>query len=221
MKSIARGFSPCALATHATLANAMKLAYLAVFFIAPILAQEPEENIPTFGVSVVIPLGLTGQIYKLKPNAKDVPNFKKLKPIGTIYTQQLAIQPRSFTEGFPGVTDVFEWFAIEYTGRFWIDAPGEYRFFLTSDDGSRLYIDGKKVIDNDGVHAPEEKEGKVKLKQGAHDIHIQYFQGPRFHVALILEVLPPNGQRKIFSTLDFKPPADFEDYSRLNEPAKR
>jgi hypothetical protein len=210
----------CALITHATLAIAMKLAYLAVFLIAPILAQEPEENIPTFGVSVLIPLGLTGQIYKLKPNADDVPNFKKLKPIGTIYTQSLAIQPRSFSEGFPGVTDVFEWFAIDYTGRFWIETPGEYNFFLTSDDGSRLYIDGKKIVDNDGVHPAEEKEGKIKLKQGVHEIRVQYFQGPRFHVALILEVLPPEGARKIFSTLDFKPPPGFEDFNQLSEKKK-
>ncbi len=199
----------------------MKLAYLAVFLIAPILAQEPEENIPTFGVSVLIPLGLTGQIYKLKPNAGDVPNFKKLKPIGTIYTQQLAIQPRSFSEGFPGVTDVFEWFAIDYTGRFWIEAPGEYLFFLTSDDGSRLYIDGKKVVDNDGTHPPEEKDGKIKLKQGVHDIRVEYFQGPRFHVALILEVQPPDHERKIFSTFDFKPPAGFEDFDRLSDGKKK
>jgi hypothetical protein len=205
----------------------MRLVCLTVFFMAPILAQESggnipsEENVPTFGVSVVMPLGLTGQIYKLKPNANDVPNFKKLKPIGTIYTQSLAIQPRSFSEGFPGVTDVFEWFAIDYTGRFWIEHEGEYHFYLTSDDGSRLYIDGKKVVDNDGVHPPEMKDGAIKLKHGVHDIHVQYFQGPRFHVALILEVTPPGGARKIFSTLDFKPPAGFENFDQLAEPAKR
>lgn len=199
----------------------MRLAYLALLLVAPMLAQEPDESTPTFGVSVLIPLGLTGQIYKLKPNADDVPNFKKMKPIGTIYTQQLAIQPRSFSEGFPGVTDVFEWFAIDYNGRFWIQQEGEYRFFLTSDDGSRLYIDGKKVVDNDGVHATEMKEGKIKLKQGVHEIRVQYFQGPRFHVALILEVMPPNGERKIFSTLDFKPPANFEDFSQLNGKTQR
>lgn len=195
----------------------MRLAYLAVFLMASILAQESEENIPTFGVSVFVPLGLTGEIYKLKPNAGDVPNFKKLKPIGTIYTQSLAIQPRSFSEGFPGIPDVFEWFAIDYTGRFWIAEPGEYRFYLMSDDGSRLYIDGKKVVDNDGVHAPEEKEGKIKLKAGAHDIRVQYFQGPRYHVALALDVMPPSGKRKVFSTLDFKPPSGFEGFSQLNE----
>lgn len=199
----------------------MKLAYLAVFLMAPILAQEPEGNIPTFGVSVVVPLGLTGQIYRLKPNADDIPKFEKLKPIGTIYTQQLAIQPRAFSEGFPGVTDVFEWFAIDYTGFFWIEQEGEYHFFLTSDDGSRLYIDGKKVIDNDGIHPAEMKDGKIKLKHGKHFLHVQYFQGPRYHVALILEVMPPDGPRKVFSTLDFKPPPGFDDFSQLGNPGSR
>jgi hypothetical protein len=176
-----------------------------------------DENAPTFGVAVYITDsralsgGLTGQVYKLKPNSDEVPNFKKMKPIATVYTQSLAIPARDFTEGFPGVPDVFEWFAIEYTGKFWIEDPGEYRFLLTSDDGSRLYIDGKKVVDNNGVHAPELRDGKAKLKRGVHEMLVQYFQGPRYHVALILEVLPPDGRRRVFSTKEFKLPPDALD----------
>jgi hypothetical protein len=197
----------------------MKLALTAILAASFARAQNPlppppavvdisNETTPNFGVSVYDGSGLTGNIYKLKPNSDEVPNFKRLKPIGTIYTQSLAVPPRDFNEGFPGIPDVFEWFAIDYNGRFWIEEPGEYHFLLTSDDGSRLYIDGKKVVDNDGVHAPETQEGKAKLKRGVHDIHVQYFQGPRYHVALILEVLPPDGRRRIFSTREFKPPAD-------------
>jgi hypothetical protein len=195
----------------------MRLALIAVFAVRTIVAQAlpppvapPEslndENSPTFGVSVFDAGALAGQIYKLKPYSDEVPNFKKMKPIGTIYTQSLAIPGRRFEEGFPGISDVFEWFAIDYKGRFWIEAPGEYRFFLTSDDGSRLYIDGKKVVDNDGVHAEEVRAGKIKLKPGIHEIRVQYFQGPRYHVALTLEVVPPDGRRRIFSTKEFKPP---------------
>lgn len=182
--------------------------------LAPLLAdQAPEqlEETPTFGVSVVLPAGLTGQLYAIKENSDELPNFKKLNPIGTIYTYSLAIAPRDFTEGFPGIPDRFEWFAIDYTGRFWITDPGEYTFILTSDDGSRLYIDDKRVIDNDKTHPPQSVEGKVKLKAGVHSVRVSYFQGPRMHVALMLEVIPPGGEKRIFSTQEFKPPSDLTE----------
>lgn len=184
-----------------------RLAWLLTFVVLG-LAQEPEE-VPLFGVSVVLPAGLAGQIYNIKAESTKLPDFKKLKPVGTIYTYSLNIAPREFSEGFPGVGDLLEWFAIDYTGRFYVEEPGEYRFALTSDDGSKLWIDDKEVIDNNGVHAPETVEGKRKLSKGVHTMHVTYFQGPRFHVALLLEVTPPGGEKKVFDMREFKPPAEY------------
>ena len=184
----------------------------AVLLASALNAQDAQPTeMPIFGVSVLLPAGLTGQVYAIKENSDRLPNFKKLKPIGTIYTYALAITPREFTEGFPGIPERLEWFAIDYTGRFWINDPGEYTFILTSDDGSKLYIDDKRVIDNDDLHAPQSIEGKVKLKPGIHSIRVPYFQGPRFHVALVLEVIPPGGEKRIFSMQEFKPPSNLEE----------
>ncbi len=98
----------------------------------------PAAPITTFGVTVVDSIGLRGDIYLLRPNTDALPKFQKLKPVGAVYTSSLNIPPRSFLEGFPGVTDRYEWFAIDYHGTFWIDEPGKYRFLLASDDGSKL-----------------------------------------------------------------------------------
>ena len=49
-----------------------------------------------------------------------------------------------------------------------------YLFELTSDDGSRLYIWDKLVIDNDGLHSPEAKTGAVALS-GYTRIRIDWF----------------------------------------------
>lgn len=67
-------------------------------------------------------------------------------------------------------------FGYEYTG--YIDVPerGVYNFYLYSDDGSRLYIDGKLVVDNDGSHSAERKGGHIALEQGMHAIVLQYFE---------------------------------------------
>lgn len=167
---------------------------------------------------MVVSSGLQGQIYYIRRNSPHLPKFEKLKPVGTIYTPSLNIPPQDFTQGFPGVTDRFEWFAIDYTGRFWIEHPGTYRFLLTSDDGAKLYIDGKQIVDNDGVHPPASESGSVKLDGGIHRIRISYFQGPRLQVALILQVAPPGEEFRIFSTDEFKPPADPDTWANPKEP---
>lgn len=186
---------------------------------APCLAQDSEPVLhggtPTFGTTVVVPGGLRGEIYNLPDPTYNLPNFEKLKPVGAIYTSELDIPPRDFAEGFPGVTDRIEWFAIDYKGKFWVDQPGSYRFFLKSDDGSRLYIDDKLVIDNDGIHATEIVFGGVRLSFGIHTIRVSYFQGPRYALALILAVARPGGPWRVFNTNEFKPPPNPDDWDGL------
>ena len=67
-------------------------------------------------------------------------------------------------------------FAAVYDGTLEVKKAGTYTFYLTSDDGSALYIDGKRVINNDGHHATGEKRVTMKLAAGSHDIEIRYFE---------------------------------------------
>ena len=57
-----------------------------------------------------------------------------------------------------------------------IPKTGVYNFYLYSDDGSLLYIDGKTVIDNNGSHSAARKGGKVALEEGFHEVHLLYFE---------------------------------------------
>jgi azurin len=78
-------------------------------------------------------------------------------------------------------------YAFVWTGRFYSPIDEEYTFFLSSDDGSRLILDGKTVIDNDGPQNGEkELKQKIKLTQGDHRFELQYFQargGSRIYLA--------------------------------------
>ncbi len=80
-----------------------------------------------------------------------------------------------------GQDSIFEKGALSYyvdvVGQIKVDKPGKKYFRLISDDGSRLVINGKEVIDNGGYHAPSAKDGFVDLKQGLNNFTIQYFQG--------------------------------------------
>ena len=66
-------------------------------------------------------------------------------------------------------------FAVQFSSAIQIDDPGEYSFSVCSDDGSKLYIDDKLVVDNDGSHSRIIKTGKLSLDNGTHGIRIDYF----------------------------------------------
>jgi hypothetical protein len=169
------------------------------------LAQEPP--VPTFGTTVYSNAGFTGEIYHIPEGSPRLPKFDRLEPKGSIYTNALNVPRRDFREGFPGITDRYEWFAIDYTGTFWFDRDALYRFSLTSDDGAKLYIDGHQTIDNDGIHPERIRTGRRQLKRGIHTLRVSYMQGPGLHVALVLKVAAPAEDFHVFSAADFRPPS--------------
>jgi hypothetical protein len=82
------------------------------------------------------------------------------------------------------------WFAVRWRGRFHTTRSGSHRFALTSDDGARLTVDGQLVVNDDGLHSRETREGFVELEPRDHAIEVTYFQGPDY-VGLELDVSPP------------------------------
>ncbi len=130
--------------------------------------------------------GLVGKVYWLAVNTNALPNFDTMSSVNTLYATTLNIPTRNWETGFPGLADRFEWFAIEYKGYFKVKNAGHYTFRLVSDDGSKLYIDKKLVIDNDGGHATISRTGEIDLDNNEHSITVQYFQGPRYEIALQL-----------------------------------
>lgn len=68
-----------------------------------------------------------------------------------------------------------EMVALAFTG--WIQVPtsGIYTFTTVSDDGSRWYLGDERVVENDGLHGPEARSGRIGLEAGWHPIRIEYF----------------------------------------------
>ncbi|HET9240818.1 MAG TPA: PA14 domain-containing protein [Oligoflexus sp.] len=129
---------------------------------------------------------IVGDLYQLHPDTKALPDFKKMKAIKKICLSQLDIKTRNFSEGFPGVEKLFEWFALDM--RFAVNVPrsGKWEFKLVADDGAILYLDQDKLVDNDGQHETREKTGRSNLSAGVHNFRVSYFQGPRYNIALEL-----------------------------------
>ena len=67
-------------------------------------------------------------------------------------------------------------YAFSFDGYIDIQETGIYTFYTDSDDGSRLYINHRLVVDNDGLHGMQEADGVVALKQGLHAIRVDHFE---------------------------------------------
>ncbi|MBD0260160.1 MAG: PKD domain-containing protein, partial [Cytophagales bacterium] len=67
-------------------------------------------------------------------------------------------------------------YAFQYTGYVQVPADGQYTFYTSSDDGSKLYIGTTQVVDNDGLHALQERSGTIGLKAGKHSITVTFFE---------------------------------------------
>ncbi len=51
-----------------------------------------------------------------------------------------------------------------------------YAFTIGSDDGSRLFIDDRLIVDNEGMHGMKAARGVVPLAAGNHRIRVDYFE---------------------------------------------
>ena len=85
-------------------------------------------------------------------------------------------------------------FAIVYEGFLKIEQTGLHRLVLASDDGSRLYLDGRLLIDNDGPHPPVKLGRTRSLAAGLHAIRIEFFEATG-GAELKLSIQPPGGER--------------------------
>ncbi|MBK7103733.1 MAG: alpha-N-arabinofuranosidase [Ignavibacteriae bacterium] len=96
----------------------------------------------------------------------NLPNFDELKLVSEGLIDQIKIPENSDGSDF----------AVKYSGLIKIPQDGFYNFYANSDDGTKLYIDGKLLISNDGRHAPIEVQGFASLKKGFHKIELEFFQ---------------------------------------------
>ncbi|KAG0199040.1 hypothetical protein BGX28_007614 [Mortierella sp. GBA30] len=66
-------------------------------------------------------------------------------------------------------------FAVRFTTHIDITQDGVYSFWLSSNDGSVLYIANTLVVENDGSHYATEAEGRILLQVGKHPMVVEFF----------------------------------------------
>ena len=163
-----------------------------------------KNNANSFGDSIPISNGLMGKVFLLPDTTSLLPDFDTLEPLpDRIYASEINVPWQNWSVGFPGLRNRFEWFGIQYSGSFQPHLAGNYHFKLISDDGSKLYIDDKLFLNDDGAHSATDVEDSIYLSNSLHTIKIDYFQGPRYALALQLYWHLGDSADRIFPGKDF------------------
>ena len=108
---------------------------------------------------------------------KKVPDFSKMTPKFSGITYSFGLNK--------DVKTPQHYFGLRFKSKIKIDKPGLYKFYTSSNDGSKLYVDGKLIVDNDGLHGPVQKSGDIQLTKGMHNIMVDYFQGGGSKVLMV------------------------------------
>jgi len=118
---------------------------------------------------------LPGSIVKIY----DIPRITQKMPVinSKLKPKQAGILPNFDNIGGSDFKELEDNFALLASGYVKIDVEGTYTFHIWSDDGSKLYINGKEVIDNGGVHGAEYGEVSIVMKKGYYPFELEYFQG--------------------------------------------
>ena len=97
--------------------------------------------------------GLKEEVYYFKQGNR-IPSFRgrtanMYRRVPTVqYAYATGGKRKKYWKGFTSK----DHFAVRWSGVLVLTTGGNYRFHLASDDGSNLYIDNRKVVNNDGAH---------------------------------------------------------------------
>ena len=95
-----------------------------------------------------------------------LPKFDQLTPKQTGTATSMGVNKFAKTDGF----------GVVFSGFWETNESAEYKFRLSSDDGSKLLIDGQLIVDNDGLHGAQFKSGKARFDAGLHEVRIEFFE---------------------------------------------
>ena len=98
-------------------------------------------------------------------------HFENLKLVMTDYEVDF-----DFADQSPDRIIIEDNFSIKWVGYVKIAREANYTFHTLSDDGVRLWIDGRPVINNWGDHAATHNSGGISLKEGYHSLRLDFYE---------------------------------------------
>jgi putative heme-binding domain-containing protein len=112
-------------------------------------------------------LGVAVDYFEPNPANVSRETLAGLKPVASGVEQQIGLDTTLRRRA--------DFYALRFRAQLLVPTSGRYRFWLASDDGSRLYLNEQLLIDNDGPHGMVEKSVEVDLAAGPQSLELNYF----------------------------------------------
>lgn len=91
-------------------------------------------------------------------------------------------------------------FSVRWVGEVETGPPGEYVFATEADDGVRLWVGGKLIVDDWTVHPPKRLYGRIRLDGGRrYPIKMEFYENTVGAVARVLWAPPTVGGQQVLS----------------------
>lgn len=110
------------------------------------------------------------QVFEVS-GVEKLPDFASLNPTYDGYVTEFS-HKQALTDDMPQ-----EQVAVVFESYLEVTESGNYSFFTNSDDGSKLYVNGSEIVDNDGDHGVMERSGSLELSEGRHLVRVEFFNG--------------------------------------------
>ncbi len=137
--------------------------------VQPLVFELPANLTDEQGGASLATSGVKVDYFQPNPANVAIETLAKMKPksSGVVPEISLKVPQRTQSAGY----------ALQFSGLVLIEQTGNYTFSISSDDGSRLYVDNRLVIDHDGLHGMAEKRGSIELAAGMHPLVVTYYNG--------------------------------------------
>ena len=109
--------------------------------------------------------------YKWNRQIRHVPHLGRRRRTKTVHVDKISYNDHSFAR--LGFNDRF---AARFTGFIYVRKAGRYTFRTCSDDGSKLWVEGRRVVNNGGLHGRRCREGSRTLQTGYYDVKVKFFE---------------------------------------------
>ncbi|ROS72128.1 LamG-like jellyroll fold domain-containing protein [Cellulomonas sp. PhB143] len=153
------------------------------------------------------PHGLKGEYFRMSaPGARDFADLG-----GT--TLDPEINGSGLVSNFERLTGQTDDVTVRWTGQITAPETGDYTFYAIGDNGFRLFVDGKAVIDHWEPDWDKEQTSKpVHLEAGErHDLRLEYFQDGG-GASMTLRWSSATVARQVVPESAYTPPADYPVY---------
>ena len=79
-------------------------------------------------------------------------------------------------EGAPAPIVEGDSFSVRWTAKLDVPTAGSYTIEAFTDDGVRVFVDGRQIVSDWTAHSPASRSGSITLTAGLHDFKMEYFE---------------------------------------------